>query len=191
MICTERQGIRPDRLEMSSPDLIQIGGESFEFYDTGIDEEPCLGVHIDVLAFNDPNIATQMDAAYIKIKGGHATPIEYLAGPRIFMEKIQKGSATWIGMTPEGSTVSYTFDAHAGNDNGSIVYGAGWIGSWVAGPDGAEILEICIPPFEEDNTITIAEPKDSVVAGVEIPILFQAMYRILLEQPIPSNTDLA
>lgn len=173
MIDLELQGLRDEVLEVITPTAIQIGADVYAVYDTGIDEEPAKGIHVDVIAFDDPELAKHMDAAYIQGEGGHSTPIQHWSGTRIYVEKILKGSATWIGVTPEGQVVAHKFDAQS-DDNGVIVYGAGWTGSWIAGPEGVEFVEICIPAFELDGSIVVLESQEAE------PLLFSALYHTLM-----------
>lgn len=175
------QGLRQEQLEVLTLNSIQIGGEVYAVHDTGVDETPAPGIHVDVIAFDDPELAKIMDAAFIQGEPNHSTPIQHWTGPRVFIEKIMKGSAVWLGVTPEGESVAYIFDAAKGKDNGVIVYGKGWIGSWIAGPEGVEFVEVCIPAFEKDGTIVVAKPEDTEVAGAAIPLLFRTMYHALME----------
>ena len=174
MIDLEPQGLRREVLEVLTPTSIQIGDEVYAVHDTGIDEEPAPGIHVDVIAFDDLELAKEMDAAYIQGEPGCSTPIQHWTGSRVFVEKIMRGCATWIGVNPEGEVFVCEFDAEK-NDNGTLVYGQGWTGSWVAGPEGVEFVEICIPAFEDDGTIEVFEPGDEAV-----PLLFQAIYHTLM-----------
>lgn len=183
MIPLEPQGLRNDALRVLTLTSLQLGERIYAIHDTGIDEEVAPGIHVDVIAFDDPELAKTMDAAFIQGSPRHSTPIQHWNGPRVFIEKILKGSATWVGVTPEGEVVSHEFDARGDKDNDVMVYGQGWTGSWIAGPEGVEFVEICIPPFEEDGTVEIAQPGDKEVDGVAIPLLFRAMYQLLMEMP--------
>lgn len=182
MIDLQPQGLRHERLEVLSPESIQIGSEIYPVHDTGIDEVPGPGIHVDVIAFDDPELAKTMDAAFIQGEPNCSTPIQHWTGPRVFVEKIMKGSATWLGVSPDGEVAIYEFNAEKEN-NGVIVYGQGWTGSWIAGVEGVEFVEICIPAFEDDGTIKVANPEDEEVAGVGIPLLFRALYHSLMELP--------
>jgi len=176
MISLETQGYRPEVLRVISPTLIQIGDQEYSVHDTGEDEVLMDGdVHVDVIAFDDPELAQQMDAAYIQVKPGKSTPIQHWSGSRLYMESIVEGSAAWIAANPEGKVVEIEFDAQSDNP-GLILYGAGWTGSWVAGPEGVKFVEICIPPFEDDGTVLVAEPGDKQIGEVDIPLLFTALY---------------
>ena len=57
-----------------------------------------------------------------------------------------------------------------------MVYGAGWIGSWIAGENGAEALEACTPPYNEENDIKNVEIIESM-----LPITFQAAFLSLID----------
>lgn len=189
MIDLQPHGLRREQLEVLSPTSIQIGKETYAVHDTGIDENPGPGIHVDVIAFDDPELAKIMDAAFIHGESNCSTPIQHWSGPRVFIEKIMKGSATWVGVTPEGEVQTYEFDEKKGNDNGVIVYGEGWIGSWIAGTEGVEFVEVCIPAFEDDGTIKVVQPEDEEVAGTAIPILFRALYHSLMELPWVENEE--
>lgn len=111
-----------------------------------------------------------MDAAYIRVNPGATTPIQIFDNSTIFVESITSGSGTWIGLSPEGELVSLEFDSN--NDYpGLVLYGEGWIGSWIAGPDGLELIELCVPPYQEGNDI-----ENVPVTHEPLPIAFQALY---------------
>lgn len=191
MIELGKQGFRNEFLIANkASSQIQIGDRLYLVHDTGDDEVlspetgygPNVGVHVDVIAFDDPEVAKSMDAAFIQIEPGKSTPIQHWIGPRIFIESIISGSGTWIGVSPEGEIVQVNFDSED-DEPGLIAYGEGWIGSWIAGKDGLEIVEICVPPYEEDGTVLVAEAGDNIISETAIPLTFQALYQTLMNIP--------
>lgn len=180
MIKLSPQGYRKEQLRVLDPTSIQIGETVYPVYDTGSDDLLQQGkVHVDVIAFDDPETARKMDAAYIQVEPGCSTPIQHWVGPRIYIESIIEGSGTWVGVNPEGDVVTQDFDAGRG-ENGLLLYGENWIGSWVAGKSGLKFVEICIPPYEDDGTVIVAKPEDERVGDRVIPAAFMCFYRSLV-----------
>lgn len=182
MIELDKQGFRPELLKVINPDLIQIGNQKYVVSDTGEDEElkgDHVGVHVDVITFIDLELQKKMDVVYITVEPNKSTPIQGFGGPRIFIDSVMKGKGTWVGVSPEGEVVTHEFDG-SGDEQGLIVYGQGWIGSWIAGDKGLEVVEICVPPYKDDNTISVAEIGDKSVGDMVIPQLFQATYQMLM-----------
>ncbi len=154
--------------------------ESYEVFDTGEREYLMDGdVEVHVLKFLDKKLAERIDAALIFIKPGKSTPIQSWLGERIFIEAIVEGSATWVGVLPGGEVVVYELNADR-NDNGINVYGAGFIGTSIAGPRGAAILEVCNPIFVSDQTTIEARLGDEQIGDLAIPQRFQAIYMSLM-----------
>lgn len=180
MIDIEGWGLRQGVLEVVNPTNIQIGEREYGVRRVETDTS-IPGYSVDVLEFVDAEIATTMDAAIITGESNCPSPIQRYFGERVYIEKIIEGSAIWIGVSPEGEVVAYEFDAREGGDNEINVFGAGWMGSWIAGSEGVKFLEVCVPAFEDDGTIEVARPEDEEVAGVAIPLLFRAMYYSLME----------
>lgn len=136
-------------------------------------------VVVDVVDFEDPALFRDMDAAFISIKPNESTPIQGWFGDRTFIESVTAGSGIWVGVSPKGELVKYEFDSEK-NDQGLICYGAGWIGSWIAGRHGLGILEICMPRFVKDTWTREAKLGDEKVGDTMIPITFQALYSNLM-----------
>lgn len=188
MIDAEPQGLRRGTLKIAGQNTIQLGDKSYEFRKAGFDDVPgSSGVVCEVIKFTDPETDKQMDAALVTIEPNHSTPIQHWTGPRIFIESVVKGKGHWLGLNPDGETVCYEFDGEK-NEPQLLVYGQGWTGSWIASETGLELIEICVPPFEADGTILVAEPKDQVVGGRSIPLSFREKYANLSLPPSPSES---
>lgn len=202
MIELQPQGFRPEPLTMPSLNQIQIGEQVFTVRDIEADEllnpetgyAPNVDVRVTVLEFDDEDLAATMDAAILTIAPEKATPIQRWLKPdnnpgRTFIEKPIGGSGTWIGVNPDGDVVQYDFNEESLDEPGLIVYGPGWIGNWIAGEEGLEILEICVPAYQDDGTTLVARSEDIVFPadlekgfpGAEIPIAFQALHLSLVE----------
>lgn len=185
MIKTEPQGFRQETLKIAGQNTIQLGDQSYETRGAGFDAVPgSSGVVCEVIKFTDPETNDQMDAALITIEPNHSTPIQHWTGPRIFIETAVKGKGYWLGLNPDGETVCYEFDGDQ-EESQLVVYGKGWTGSWIASETGLEVLEICVPPFEPDGTVLVAEPTDEVVGGRLIPLEFRQKFASLVPLPSP------
>lgn len=184
MFIVEREGHLPEKLQVLGSDRLRIGNRLYSVHDTGVDETPGEGVHVDVIAFDEPEVARWMDAALISIEPGCATPVQHWIGSRMFIETAIKGKGTWVGVNQSGEVVSFTFDSRQENQ-GVIFYGPGWIGSWVAGEEGLQIIEVCIPPYEDDGTTLVAGLNAQEIEGAQIPADFWDKYSLLmgLERP--------
>ena len=187
MINKEPQGLRQETLKIAGNN-IQLGDLSYETRGAGFDDVPgSSGVVCEVIKFTDPEADKQMDAALITIEPNHSTPIQHWTGPRIFIETAVKGKGYWLGLNPDGETVCYEFDGEK-NEPQLVIYGQGWTGSWIAGETGLQVIEICVPPFEPDGTVLVAEPTDEVVGGRSIPLEFRKKFASLVPLPLPPES---
>jgi len=187
MINKEPQGLRQETLKIAGNN-IQLGDQSYETRGAGFDDVPgSSGVVCEVIKFTDPEADKQMDAALITIEPNHSTPIQHWTGPRIFIETAVKGKGYWLGLNPDGETVCYEFDGEK-NEPQLVIYGQGWTGSWIAGETGLQVIEICVPPFEPDGTVLVAEPTDEVVGGRSFPLEFRKKFASLVPLPLPPES---
>ncbi|MCG2692117.1 hypothetical protein L6272_04810 [Microgenomates group bacterium] len=188
MINKEPQGLEQQILKKTGQNTIQLGDKSYETRKAGFDDVPgSSGVVCEVIKFTDPETDKQMDAALITIEPNHSTPIQHWTGPRIFIETVVKGKGYWLGLNPDGKTVCYEFNGEK-DEPQLVVYGQGWTGSWIASETGLEVIEICVPPFEADGTVLVAEPTDEVVGGRHIPLEFRQKFASLVPLPSPSES---
>jgi hypothetical protein len=160
--------------------FLAINNVEYDIKDTEVDETPGEGVHVDVVAFLDPETAKKADAALITIEPNKSTPIQHFTGPRVFIDAVDTGSGTWIGLSPEGKLVTYQFEDES--ERKAVVYGAGWTGTWVAGEYGLKVIEVCIPPFENTGIEVLPLYKESAENGVAVPHTFWATYLRVLGQ---------
>jgi len=96
-------------------------------------------------------------------------PINRLIQKRTFQETVLIGSATWLAIDPLGHIHTKQFDQN--NYGEMIVYGdMGWANTWIAGVDGATIINTTSPKFSPDAEEEIAIDSPS------LPIAFWRMF---------------
>ena len=123
MIDLQSQGFRKEQLCVLNPVSIKIGKIVYPVHDTGLDESLQNGkVHVDVIAFDNPETAEKMDAALIQIETDCSTPIQHWVGPRIYMESVVEGSGSWVGVNLEGEVIKHDFDSKS-EKCGLMLYG--------------------------------------------------------------------
>ena len=96
--------------------------------------------------------ARKNDGATIQLST--KTPFQKFCGTRVFAEWT-KDNMLWLGEAPTGETVmihpSTTYSLTTRKNEGSVIYGRGWIGCWIG---NGKLLELCIAPkFREDGTV--------------------------------------
>lgn len=160
--------------------FLAVNSIEYDINDTQVDKTPGEGVHLDVVAFLDPETAKKANAALITIEPNTSTPIRHFTGPRVYIDAVDTGSGTWVGLSPEGRLVTYQFEDES--ERKAIVYGAGWTGAWVAGEYGLKVVEICVPPFENTGAENLPLYTEKTADGTPVPHSFWATYVRVLGQ---------
>lgn len=160
--------------------FLAVNGIEYDINDTQVDETPAEGVHVDVVAFLDSELSRKADAALITIEPHTSTPIQHFTGPRVYIDAVDTGSGTWIGLSPQGKLVIHHFEDES--ERKAMVYGAGWTGAWVAGEYGLKIVEVCVPPFENSGVEVLNLYAEKAESGQRLPHSFWAAYMRILGQ---------
>lgn len=172
----ERLGIIDTTLETSPSEFAIIYGDQelpVHLNDDTTEFKP--GVFVTTFTFLDEHLTRQGDGAYIELEPNATTGIQSFDDSTTFIEVVKNGSGVWIGLSPEGNFVK--IHVEAGDPNPPVIaYGEGWKGTWIAGDDGLEILELCTPPYNPDNNI-----KGLSVLDPSLPVYYKAMVLSLVD----------
>lgn len=76
-----------------------------------------------------------------------------------FQEAVQKGTAYWLAQAPTGKIIVVKVDESM---QGTVIEwgGKGWINTWIAGKNGAQIVDITEPAFIPDVSEEELELRD-------------------------------
>jgi hypothetical protein len=137
---------------------------------------------------------TWLDGALITVPKNSATPVQYFdpAAVRTFVEQPVSGEGIWLGITPEKESYMYipgsTHSIATRRLEGSVVYGEGWVQSWVnMGRKPLQYVELCMERFDSyDNHKVIRELIEN--EPVEAP-MFWELWRLLRGESLAHEVD--
>ncbi len=180
----QERGLVPTKLILEE-NAIQIGETKYEVRRKPPEKGPGEGVIVQVLEFTDPEIAKAMDAAEITVAENESTPPQVFLAPRIWFESVVKGDGYWVGIDSKGKSIIHHFSADEPEENrGAVIYGGDsegpYFGRWYAGPKGLTIVEICIPPYTDEDHLTVSlKPEETMYAGKKVPDAILSSYNQL------------
>ncbi len=150
-------------------DVLRYGSAFVVMTDGGQDHAPGDVASVKLLTPRRTVERNKHDGAIITLRGESHTPIQEFKGPRQFVEATEY-DMIWVGRAPTGETVTYNpngvmpINKRGIRGRGSLVYGQGWLGSWInIGDNPAKLLEFCIPTFKNDKTIIEHKVDDPTV----------------------------
>lgn len=178
------RGLVPTKLLLKE-NAVQIGGTTYPVRRLPLEQGPGVGVTVEVLKFMDQEIDKAMDAAIITVAPNETTPPQIYLTPRLWFESVTEGDGVWVGVNSKGEAITHHFSANDPEENrGAVIYGGDsdgpYFGRWYAGPTGLTIIEVCIPPYTDDDKLTISlKPGENTYDGKPVPPLILTSYNEL------------
>lgn len=157
---------------------IRWGGWVVPMYEGGLDEAPGEVKEVRLLDQDHPG-ARWMDGALITLSPDTATPVQQFTGIRRYVEAPRLGHSIYVGINGEGESLTLdlntTYSLRSRRREGSLNYEPGWTLCCVnVGEDDAQNVQLCLPRFKQDGTVTELRENEPVTAP-----MFWGLYHLL------------
>jgi len=120
---------------------------------------------------------TQADGCVFEITPHGSTTVMRVVDESARLQEVAiKGSGWFLGVNPEGQVIIQEARWHE-EENPLVEQMNGWVGVWIAGAEGLEVLDVTEPPFKPSMETSVVRDDQA------IPPDFWEKYDVLKSPP--------